>query len=39
MADPVNGGGNQSQPPKEISMEMRLLLAFLLMGAVMFVFQ
>ena len=33
------GGGNPTQPPKEMSMEMRLLLAFLLMGAVMFVFQ
>jgi YidC/Oxa1 family membrane protein insertase len=39
MAEPVNGGGNPAQPPKELSMEMRLLLAFLLMGAVMFVFQ
>jgi len=39
MAEPVKGGGNPVQPPKEISMEMRLLLAFLLMGAVMFVFQ
>jgi YidC/Oxa1 family membrane protein insertase len=39
MAERVNGGGNPSQPPKEMSMEMRLLLAFLLMGAVMFVFQ
>jgi YidC/Oxa1 family membrane protein insertase len=29
------GSGNQAQPPKEMSMEMRLLLAFLLMGAVM----
>src|SRR5208283_503851 len=29
------GGGNQAQSPKEMSMEMRLLLAFLLMGAVM----
>ncbi len=38
MAETVNGG-NQSpaQPPKEMSMEIRLLLAFLLMGAVMFV--
>ncbi|HEY2015026.1 MAG TPA: membrane protein insertase YidC [Bryobacteraceae bacterium] len=36
MAESVNGGGNP-QPPKEMSMEMRLLLAFLLMGAVMFV--
>jgi YidC/Oxa1 family membrane protein insertase len=34
MAESVNGGG---QPPKEMSMEMRLLLAFLLMGAVMWV--
>jgi YidC/Oxa1 family membrane protein insertase len=40
MAEPVNGGGNNPVlPPKEMSMEMRLLLAFLLMGAVMFVFQ
>src|SRR5690242_16492869 len=38
MADPVNGGSG-SQPPKEMSMEVRLLLAFLLMGAVMFVSQ
>jgi len=39
MAESVNGGnGNtQGQPPKELSMELRLLLAFLLMGAVMFV--
>jgi YidC/Oxa1 family membrane protein insertase len=38
MSDPVNGGnGNPGQPPKEMSMEVRLLLAFLLMGAVMFV--
>ena len=36
MAETVNGG-NSSNPPKEMSMEMRLLLAFLLMGAVMFV--
>ena len=28
--------GNQGSPPKEMSMEVRLLLAFLLMGAVMF---
>jgi YidC/Oxa1 family membrane protein insertase len=28
--------GAQGQPPKEMSMEIRLLLAFLLMGAVMF---
>ena len=41
MAEPVNGGSNkQAQPPKqEMSMEMRLLLAFILMGAVMFVWQ
>src|SRR4051794_1188127 len=38
MAEPVNGG-NGSQPPKEMSMEVRLLLAFVLMGAVMFVSQ
>jgi YidC/Oxa1 family membrane protein insertase len=38
MAEPVNGG-NKLTPPKEMSMEVRLLLAFLLMGAVMFVFQ
>jgi len=40
MAESVNGGGtgnNPGQPPKEMSMEVRLLLAFLLMGAVMFV--
>ena len=38
MSDPVNGGnGNPGQSPKEMSMEVRLLLAFLLMGAVMFV--
>jgi YidC/Oxa1 family membrane protein insertase len=38
MAESVNGGsGNPAQPPrKEMSMEVRLLLAFLLMGAVMF---
>jgi len=41
MAEPVNGGSkNQAQPSKqEMSMEMRLLLAFILMGAVMFVWQ
>ncbi len=33
MPETVSGG---AQPPKEISMELRLLLAFLLMGAVMF---
>src|SRR5437867_4417935 len=42
MAEPANGGNSGSnnspaQPPKELSMEVRLLLAFLLMGAVMFV--
>jgi len=38
MAEPVNGGNsNPGQSPKELSMEVRLLLAFLLMGAVMFV--
>ena len=35
MAESVNGGDPQ-QPSKEMSMEVRLLLAFLLMGAVMF---
>jgi YidC/Oxa1 family membrane protein insertase len=37
MAESSQGGGsgNQAQPTKEMSMEMRLLLAFLLMGAVM----
>jgi YidC/Oxa1 family membrane protein insertase len=38
MAEPVNGGSG-SKPSKEMSMEMRLLLAFLLMGGVMFVSQ
>src|SRR5271169_111747 len=38
MADSVNdGNSNPAQKPKEMSMEVRLLLAFLLMGAVMFV--
>ncbi len=37
MAEPLKAAVNPSQPPKEMSMEMRLLLAFLLMGAVMFV--
>ena len=37
MADSVSGGNSPGQPPKDMSMEMRLLLAFLLMGAVMFV--
>jgi YidC/Oxa1 family membrane protein insertase len=37
MPEPVNGGNqNATPPPKEMSMEIRLLLAFLLMGAVMF---
>src|ERR1019366_8424833 len=35
MAESVSGG-DPNQPPKEMSMEVRLLLAFLLMGAVMF---
>ncbi len=35
MPEIVNGGSS-SQPPKEMSMELRLLVAFLLMGAVMF---
>src|ERR1700687_2064163 len=47
MAEPVNGGSkNQAEPPKEMSqprtemsMEVRLLIAFVLMGAVMFVWQ
>jgi YidC/Oxa1 family membrane protein insertase len=38
MAEPVTGGSG-NKPSKELSMEMRLLLAFLLMGAVMFVSQ
>jgi YidC/Oxa1 family membrane protein insertase len=36
MPESVNGGNNPA-PKKELSMETRLLLAFLLMGAVMFV--
>jgi len=36
MADTVQGGNDGSTPPKEMSMETRLLLAFLLMGVVMF---
>jgi YidC/Oxa1 family membrane protein insertase len=37
MQQTVNGGNkNVKEPPKEMSMEIRLLLAFLLMGAVMF---
>src|SRR5579883_860189 len=35
MPEIVNGGSS-NQPPKEMSMELRLLVAFLLMGAVMF---
>src|SRR6516165_8396456 len=35
MAETVNGGSG-NRPPKEMSMELRLLAAFLLMGAVMF---
>src|SRR5471030_789323 len=38
MAETVNGGSNK-QTPKEMSMEVRLLIAFVLMGAVMFVWQ
>ncbi|MGD0500529.1 MAG: membrane protein insertase YidC [Bryobacteraceae bacterium] len=36
MGESISGGGAPGQPPKEMSMEIRLLLAFLLMGAVMF---
>ena len=37
MSESGNGGNNLAQPPKkEMSMEVRLLLAFILMGAVMF---
>ena len=36
MAESTNSGGGPEQPRKEMSMEIRLLLAFLLMGAVMF---
>lgn len=37
MAESKNGGTqNATEAPKEMSMEVRLLLAFLLMGAVMF---
>src|SRR6185295_1453633 len=38
MSEPDNGGSSV-KPPKEMSMEVRLLLAFLLMGAVMFLSQ
>src|ERR1039457_6447637 len=38
MAESVNGGSKTpAQPPKEMSMEVRLLIASLLMGVVMFV--
>src|ERR1035438_38903 len=37
MAESVNGGSKTpAEPPKEMSMEVRLLIAFLLMGVVMF---
>lgn len=36
MAEPVNGGSSNPPPPKEMSMEVRLLLAFVLMGLVVF---
>src|SRR5207237_10746429 len=37
MPESVNGGNQKAtNPPKEMSMEIRLLIAFLLMGAVMF---
>src|SRR5215471_18673228 len=36
MADSLNSGGNK---PQELSMEMRLLLAFVLMGVVMWISQ
>jgi YidC/Oxa1 family membrane protein insertase len=38
MAESDNGGNNPSSPqqPKELSMEKRLLIAFVLMGAVLF---
>lgn len=36
MAEPVKSENNGAVAPKEMSMEVRLLLAFLLMGAVMF---
>src|ERR1039458_10515469 len=38
MAEPNSGGtGGPGQPKKELSMELRLLLAFILMGVVLFV--
>ena len=36
MAESVNGGNSSPKPPKEMSMEVRLLLAFVLMGLVVF---
>src|SRR5579871_3016209 len=36
MSQSVNSDNNSAASPKEMSMEVRLLLAFLLMGAVMF---
>src|ERR1035438_3675873 len=37
MAESVNGGSKTpAQPPKEMSMEVRLLISFFLMGVVMF---
>src|SRR5580704_9725303 len=39
MAEPTNGGtsGGPGPPKKELSMELRLLFAFILMGVVLFV--
>ena len=39
MAESINGGtsGGPGPPKKELSMELRLLLAFILMGVVLFV--
>lgn len=36
MAEPVTSGSSNPKPPKEMSMEVRLLLAFVLMGLVVF---
>jgi len=38
MAEPTSGGtpGGPGQPKKELSMELRLLIAFILMGVVLF---
>src|SRR5690348_1931166 len=36
MSQPGNSDNNSATAPKEMSMEVRLLIAFLLMGAVMF---